>query len=89
MLYVRTAAGSFINAATIIQLSPQRAGSGDEITDWVAICDGAKAIKLAPYYAAPGRIETVLDFMPVSGRASGAVTNETALLCSSDNCACA
>jgi hypothetical protein len=88
MLYVRTATGSFINAAAIIQLSPQRAGSGDEITGWVAICDGGKAVTLAPYYAAPGRIETVLDYIPAA-RTSGAITSEEALPCPSGNCPCA
>jgi hypothetical protein len=80
MLYLRTASGSFINAATIIQLSPQRAGSGDEITGWVAICDGGKVVTLAAYYAAPGRIETVLDYMPASPQPGGAVTNEGELV---------
>jgi hypothetical protein len=64
MLYLRTAAGSFVNAATIVQLSPQRADGTDEITSWVAICDDGKAVALAAYYAAPGRIEEVVDFMP-------------------------
>jgi hypothetical protein len=32
----------------------------------MAICDGGKAVTLAPYYAAPGRIETVLDHIPAS-----------------------
>ena len=78
MLYVRTASGDFINAATIVQLAPQRGGSGDEITGWVAICDGGRAITLAPYYAAPGRIETVLDYIPTSAQAGGAETSEAA-----------
>jgi hypothetical protein len=79
MLYVRTASGEFINAATIVQLAPQRGGSGDEITGWVAICDGGKAIMLAPYYAASGRIETVLDYLPVSARAVRKDVGEEAL----------
>ena len=66
MLYVRTASGTFINAATIVQLSPQRSEMGDEITGWVAICDGGRAVTLAPWYAAPGRIETVRDHIPAS-----------------------
>jgi hypothetical protein len=60
MLYLRTASGSFINAASIVQLTPQRAGLADEITGWVAICEGGKAVTLAPYYAVSGRIEMVL-----------------------------
>ena len=84
MLYVRTASGTFINAATIVQLSPQRSEIGDEITGWVAICDGGKAVTLAPYYAAPGRIESVLDHIPVSARETGKV--ETGLPCPSADC---
>ena len=42
MLYLRTAAGGFVNAATIVQLSPQR--GGDEITGWIAICADDKAV---------------------------------------------
>jgi hypothetical protein len=53
MLYLRTASGSFV-AATIVQLSPQRADGTDEITSWVAICGDGKAVALAAYYAAPG-----------------------------------
>jgi hypothetical protein len=90
MLYVRTASGTFINAATIIQLSPQRAGSGDEITSWLAICDGGKAVTLAPYYAAPGRIDTVLDYLPPNARAiSVPSTSGGALPYPSENCPCA
>lgn len=79
MLYVRTAAGSFVSAATIIQLSPQRAGSDSEITSWVAICDGGRAVTLAPYYAVPGRIEAVLDHMPASSRTDGKIAREAFL----------
>jgi hypothetical protein len=89
MLYVRTAYGDFINAAAINQLSPQRAGSGNEITGWVAICDGGKAVTLSPYYAEPGRIEAVRDHMPASAQADGKIASETALPCSSENCPCA
>lgn len=86
MLYVRTASGSFINAATILQLSPQRHGSGEEITGWLAICEGGKAVTLAPYYPAPGRIETVLDHAAASARNIGPVPSGVDLLCSSADC---
>jgi hypothetical protein len=88
MLYVRTASGTFINAATIIQLSPQRAGAGDEITGWVAICDGGKAVSLAPYYAVPGRIEKVRDYMPANPRSLAELASESAP-CPSEDCPCA
>ena len=86
MLYVRTASGSFINAATILQLSPQRHGSGEEITGWLAICEGGKAVTLASYYAAPGRVESVLDYVAASARDIGPVASEAELPCSSADC---
>jgi hypothetical protein len=64
MLYLRTASGSFVNAAIIVQLSPQRGDGTDDITSWVAICDDGKAVALAAYYAVPGQIEKVVKFMP-------------------------
>jgi hypothetical protein len=88
MLYVRTTCGTFINAATIVQLSPQHAGNGDEITGWVAICDGGKAVSLARYYAVPGRIDKVLDYMPANARSLAELTREAAP-CPSGNCPCA
>ena len=65
MLYLRTAYGEFINAAAIVQLTPQRAGPDDEITGWVAIRSDGTAVALADYYVVPGRIETLLDQLPV------------------------
>ena len=62
VLYVRTASGSFLNAANIVQLSPQRGGD-NEITGWVAICRDGNAFALAAYYATPGQIEKVLANM--------------------------
>ena len=62
MFYVRTASGSFLNAANIVQLSPQRGGD-DEMTGWVAICRDGKAFALAAYYVTPGQIEKVLANM--------------------------
>jgi hypothetical protein len=64
MVYLRTASGDFVDAATIVQLSPQRGDGTDEITSWVAICGDGKAVALAAYYAVPGRIEEVVAFIP-------------------------
>jgi hypothetical protein len=88
MLYVRTASGSFINAATITRLLPRRVGD-DEITGWVAYCRDGEAVSLASYYALPGRIDAVLDHLPPSSQAAGAVENDSVLPCSSENCPCA
>ena len=92
MLYLRTASGDFINAATIVQLSPQRGGGGsDEVTSWIAICGDGKAVALAAYYVTPGRIDTVWDYMPTANTPTvGEHGNKaTALPCSPENCPCA
>ena len=86
MLYVRPASGSFINAATILQLSPQRHGSGKELIGWLAICEGSKAVILAPYYAAPRRIEMVLDRVAASTRDIDSVASGIDLPSSSADC---
>jgi hypothetical protein len=85
MLYLRTASGSFINAATIVQLTPQRAGLGDEITGWVAICEGGKAVTLAPYYAVSGRIEMVLASVRATAADNSMSASDMALCCSSQD----
>ena len=87
MLYLRTASGDFINAANIVQLSPQRDGS--EITRWIAICGDGKTVALAAYYATPGRIENVLDYMPANARAIREPAGGTSLACPSEDCPCA
>ena len=89
MLYLRTASGNFINAATILQLSPQRAGAGNEVTGWIAICDGGKAVTRAPYYAVPGRIETVLEYLPPGARTTGETESQLVFAGPSENCPCA
>ena len=62
MLYLRTAAGGFINAATIAGVAPQR-GAGGKINGWAAICcDGAETL-LAAFYSVPGRIEEALPHL--------------------------
>jgi hypothetical protein len=88
MLYLRTASGTFINAATILQLTPQRAGQGDEITGWVAICEGGKAVTLAPYYTVPGRIDTVRASLAASAGANRTLASEAAFICPAGQCAC-
>ena len=54
MLFLRTAAGGFVNAATIVRFCEET--DGDEIR-WVAICDGDREVALAAYYNAPGRLK--------------------------------
>jgi hypothetical protein len=85
MLYLRTASGSLINAATITRLSPDRADD-DTIAGWIATCRDGQTIALAPYFTLPGRIEPVLAQLPaVDAQAFDAA----ALPCSSENCPCA
>ena len=83
MQYLRTASGSFINAATITLLTPER-GEGDAIMGWVATCRDGQTIALAPYFTLPGRIEAVLDRLPADIVALD--QNEGALTCPSGNC---
>ena len=54
MLFLRTAAGGFVNAATIVRLCEE--ATGDEIR-WVAICDDDRVVALAAYYSGPGRLK--------------------------------
>jgi hypothetical protein len=54
MLFLRTAAGGFVNAATIIRLCEET--DGDEIR-WVAICDDDREVALTAYYSLPGRLK--------------------------------
>jgi hypothetical protein len=89
MLYLRTASGSFINAASIVQLTPQRAGLADEITSWVAICEGGKAVTLAPYYAVSGRIEMVLASVRATAADNSMSATNMALCCPAEDCPCA
>jgi hypothetical protein len=50
MLFLRTAAGGFVNAATIVRLC-------EETNGWVAICDDDRTAALAAYFNAPGRLK--------------------------------
>jgi hypothetical protein len=58
MLFLRTASGSFVNAATIVRLSLQHDGEG-----WLAICGDGKEVVLDRYYSAPGRVEKELPHL--------------------------
>ena len=49
MLFLRTTAGGFVDAATIVRLV-------EETDGWVAICDHDGEVALAAYYSAPGRL---------------------------------
>jgi len=51
MLFLRTAAGGFVDAATIVRLA-------EETDGWVAICDDDRAVALAAYYNAPGGLRS-------------------------------
>ena len=66
----------------------RKENQGDEITGWIAICEGGKAVTLAPYYAVPGRIETVLASLPASAGTNPLLANEAALPCSAESCVC-
>lgn len=83
MQYLRTASGSFINAATITLLTPKR-GEDDTINGWVATCRDGKTVTLAPYFTVPGRIDAVLDRLPADTVALD--RKEGRLACPSLNC---
>jgi hypothetical protein len=57
MLFLRTAAGGFVNAATIVRLCEETGG-------WVAICDDDRAAALAAYFNAPGRLKELQHLLP-------------------------
>jgi hypothetical protein len=57
MLFLRTAAGGFVNAATIVRLC-------EETDGWVAICDDDRAAALAAYFNAPGRLKELQHLLP-------------------------
>jgi hypothetical protein len=76
MLYVRTAYGSFINAAAIIHLTPQRADGRNDITGWVAICEDGQAVSIAPYDAASGQIDAVLAALPALAGPSACLVSD-------------
>jgi hypothetical protein len=61
MLFLRTAAGSFVDAASIIRLC-------EETDGWVAICDDDREVALAAYYNAPGRLKELQHLLPPQAR---------------------
>jgi hypothetical protein len=76
MLFVRTAAGGFVDAATIVRLA-------EETDGWVAICDNDREVTLASYYNAPGRLKELQHLLPSSG------TNRPSEEAACGTCACA
>jgi hypothetical protein len=64
MLFLRTAAGGFVNAATIVRLCEET--DGDDIR-WVAICDDDSEVALAAYYSRPGRLKELQYLLPLQG----------------------
>jgi hypothetical protein len=57
MLFLRTAAGGFVDAATIVRLY-------EEMDGWVAICDDDREVALAACYNTPGRLRGLQDLLP-------------------------
>jgi hypothetical protein len=57
MLFLRTAAGGFVDAATIVRLC-------EEADGWLAICDDDREIALAAYYSGPGRLKELQHLLP-------------------------
>jgi len=65
MLFLRTAAGAFVDAATIVRLCEEAAS--DEIR-WVAICDERQEVALATYYSTPGRLQELQHLLSPPSR---------------------
>ena len=61
MLFLRTAAGGFVNAATIVRLCEEPDGDDSR---WVAICDDDREAALAAYFNAPGRLKDLQHLLP-------------------------
>jgi hypothetical protein len=84
MLFLRTAVGSFVNAATIVRLCEE--AIGDDIR-WVAICDDEREVALAAYYSMPGRLEELQHLLAPRDISSG--PSPPAAACGSAGCDCA
>ena len=85
MLYLRTASGTFIDAASIVELTRR----GDQTKVCVAICRDGQEVALARYYSTPGRVERELPhLLPVraSHRPFRAATIPGAADCSATGC---
>jgi hypothetical protein len=83
MQCLRTASGTFINAATITHMTPER-GDRDVIKGWLATCSDRRTVELAPYFTLPGRIEPVLDRLPAD--IAALERRESSLTCPARNC---
>ena len=59
MLYLRTASGRFIDAASIVELTRR----GDQAKVCVAICRDGQEVALARYYSTPGQVERELPHL--------------------------
>ena len=66
MLFLRTAAGGFVDAATIVR-------PAEETDGWIAICDDDRAVAFAAYYNAPGRLKELQHLLASSRPAEEAV----------------
>ena len=64
MLFLRTAAGGFVDAATIVRLC-------EETDAWVAICEEGRKVALAAYYSTPGRLKELQHLLPPQARPGG------------------
>ena len=71
MLFLRTAAGGFVNAATIVRLC-------EETDGWVAICEDDKGVVLTAYYNRPGRLKELQHLVPPISLMSAAPVQEAA-----------
>jgi hypothetical protein len=81
MLFLRTAAGGFVDTATIVRLC-------EETDGWVAICDDDRAVALAAYFNAPGRIRELRDLLPPQDTSSRHRPPAKEAACGPEGCDC-
>jgi hypothetical protein len=85
MLFLRTAAGDFVNAATIVRLCEETDGNASR---WVAIRDDDREVALAAYYSRPGRLKELQHLLrPTTSSVPGPSAQEAA--CGPAGCDCA
>jgi hypothetical protein len=82
MLFLRTAAGGFGDAATIVRLCEETDGG-------VAICDDDREVALAAYYNAPARLRDLQHLLPPQDISSRHRPTVEEVACGPEGCDCA
>ena len=62
MVYLRTTAGSFLKAESIVGLAPRHGDDGKTV-GWLAVRSDGSTTPLAGFYSIPGRVEKALPHL--------------------------